>query len=686
MPHLLGQSTKQLKIRRRRSSPWGVHGQTEGLTEVLAAFQAELDGLRGGRNATMYQWLGAHLTEHEGVAGTRFAVWAPNAEEVSVINNGNGWTPGQDVLWGSDSGVWSGFIAGFGEGDAYKYAIRSNTGELLEKTDPVGFYFENPPATASICWDVDKYDWNDSDWMIRRASTDWLKRPISVYEVHLGSWKRPKDGRKYFTYAELAKQLVDYCHEMGFTHLELMPITEFPFDGSWGYQATGYFAPTSRFGTPDDFMAFVDYCHRHGVGVIIDWVPAHFPTDAHSLGRFDGTCLYEHSDPRKGYHPDWNTLIFNYGRNEVRDFLLSSARFWLDKYHIDGLRVDAVASMLYLDYSRNDGEWIPNQFGGRENLEAIQFLKDMNVELHGQFPGVMTIAEESTSWGGVSHPVYNGGLGFSMKWDMGWMNDTLSYMSHEPVHRSYHQNELSFRMVYAFTENFVLPLSHDEVVHGKKSLLSQMPGDYWQQFANLRMLYGYQYTMPGKKLLFMGCEFGQWTEWNHDSELDWSLFGHEYHDGLRLFIGDLNHFYKSHRALFEADFDWTGFTWIQADDWQNSTYAFYRTSSDGVENIVVVLNFTPVPREDYRVGVPIAGYYKEVLNSDAKIYGGSNVGNQGGVYSEPIACHGLEQSVSLTLPPLSVVAFRPIAGRPTPKAAAEKVPTGRRVTGSKEEK
>ncbi|QDT39492.1 1,4-alpha-glucan branching enzyme GlgB [Stratiformator vulcanicus] len=650
----------------------------EETSSRLARFRAELDRLRRGSNASMYHWLGAHITEHNGTQGTRFAVWAPNAVEVSLIHNANGWTPGQDVLWGSDSGVWSGFIEGFGQGDAYKYAIRTQTGETLEKADPLAFYSERPPATASVAWDIDSYEWTDSDWMIRRASTNWLERPISVYEVHLASWKRPEDGSKYFNYRELAKQLVDYCHEMGFTHLELMPMTEYPFDGSWGYQATGYFAPTSRFGTPEDFMYFVDHCHRNGIGVIMDWVPAHFPTDAHSLARFDGTCLYEHSDPRKGFHPDWNTLIFNYGRNEVRDFLLSSARFWIDKYHIDGLRVDAVASMLYLDYSREDGEWIPNQFGGRENLEALQFLKDMNVELHGQFPGVLTIAEESTSWGGVSHPVYNGGLGFSIKWDMGWMNDTLHYIRREPIHRTHHQNELSFRMVYAFTENFMLPLSHDEVVHGKQSLLSQMPGDYWQKFANLRMMYGYQYTMPGKKLLFMGCEFGQWTEWNHDSELDWALLGHEKHDGLRLFIGDLNHFYKTHRALFEADFDPTGFSWIQADDAQNSTYAFVRTSSDGVEHIIVALNFTPVPRHDYRVGVPVSGFYKEVLNSDAKIYGGSNLGNQGGVYSEEVPCHGREHSIAVTLPPLSIVAFRPISAKPTPKAAASAVPTGRR--------
>ncbi len=636
---------------------------------VLTRAKDELRRLREGEAGPMYRSQGAHPTEIDGVKGTRFAVWAPNAVEVSVVCDGNGWTPGNDKLWGSDNGVWSGFIKGFGHGDRYKYAIRSRTGELLEKADPVAFFAEHPPATASVCWDLSRYQWHDSDWMKTRAETDWHHKPISVYEVHIGSWRRPKDGRKYYSYYELSRMLVDYAHEMGYTHIQLMPITEYPFDGSWGYQATGYFAPTSRYGTPDDFMAFVDYCHQSGVGVIIDWVPAHFPTDSHALGRFDGTCCYEHSDPRQGFHPDWNTLIFNYGRSEVRDFLASSARFWIDTYHVDGLRVDAVASMLYLDYSRKEGEWIPNKFGGRENLEAIQFVKDLNVDLHGQYPGILTIAEESTSWGGVSHPVYNGGLGFNMKWDMGWMNDTLRYMHRDPVHRGHHQNELSFRMVYAFTENFMLPLSHDEVVHGKGALLSQMPGDYWQQFANLRMLYAYQYTMPGKKLLFMGSEFGMWTEWHHDGELDWALFGQKYHDGLRRFVGDLNHFYRTHPALYEADFEPGGFRWIQADDWQQSCYAYTRLASDGEENLVVALNFTPVPRHDYRLGVEEPGFYKEALNSDAAIYGGGNVGNQGGVYSDDIPCHGRTHSISVTIPPLGVVVFKRTGPKPTPSKA-----------------
>lgn len=603
--------------------------------------------------------MGTHLDNVDGADGTRFAVWAPNAVEVSVLCDANSWTADCNRLAGSDDGVWSGFVPQMGHGDAYKFAIRTRDGQLLEKADPVAFYAEHPPKSASIVYDLSRFDWQDHDWLRRRETTNWLEQPIAIYEVQLASWKRPHDGRRYFNYRELAKMLVDYAHEMGYTHLQLMPITEFPFDGSWGYQTTGYFAPTSRHGTPDDFMEFVDYCHRADLGVLIDWVPGHFPADGHSLGRFDGTALYEHEDPRKGFHPDWGTHIYNYGRREVHEFLLSSARFWVEQYHIDGIRVDAVASMLYLDYSREEGEWIPNQFGGRENLEAIDFLKDLNVQLHGEFPGLLTIAEESTSWGGVSHPVYDGGLGFSMKWDMGWMNDTLRYMQSEPIHRAHHQNDLSFRMIYAFTENFILPLSHDEVVHGKRSLLSQMPGDTWQKFANLRLLYGYQYTMPGKKLLFMGGEFGQWIEWNHDAELDWALFGHKYHDSLRRFVGDLNRLYKTLPALYENDFNADGFAWIQCDDWQNSVFAFHRSSAGGKDIVVAVCNFTPVPREGYRIGVPRPGFYRELLNSDAEIYGGSNMGNQGGMYSEPIASHGHSQSILLTLPPLATLILAP---------------------------
>lgn len=605
----------------------------------------------------MYQHHGAHLDSVDGQAGVRFAVWAPNAREVSVISDGNGWQHGQDHLHGSDSGVWSGFVPGMVEGATYKYSLRTHSGEIIDKSDPYAFAAELRPQTASVVRNLDGYSWQDADWMSRRPETDWLHAPISVYEVHLASWKRPTDGRDYFTYRELAHQLVDYAHEMGYTHLQLMPINEYPYDGSWGYQVTGYFAPTSRYGAPEDFMYFVDYCHQKGIGVLLDWVPAHFPVDAHGLACFDGTCLYEHSDPRQGFHPDWGTHVFNYGRQEVRDFLMSSAAFWADVYHVDGIRVDAVASMLYLDYSRKEGEWIPNKDGGRENLEAISFLKDMNTALHRDFPGILTIAEESTSWGGVSRPVYTGGLGFSMKWDMGWMNDTLRYMRLDPVHRAHHQNDLSFRMIYAFTENFMLPLSHDEVVHGKKSLISQMPGDYWQQFANLRLLLGYQYTMPGKKLLFMGGEFAQWEEWNCNKELDWGLFGNEKHDGLRRFVGDLNRIYRDTPAMYENDFEAAGFEWLQCDDSMNSVFAFIRYSNNCTKRIVVVANFTPVPRSDYRVGVPDEGFYSEILNSDSSIYGGTNVGNMGGVQSEPIASHGRPHSISLQLAPLAIHAF-----------------------------
>lgn len=607
---------------------------------------------------TMYQSMGAHLDQVDGVSGTRFAVWAPNATEVCVLCDANGWRHGQHYLNSSDSGVWHGFVPGIGHGSAYKYGVRTRDGRILEKSDPLAFYAEAPPKTASVVYDLSHYDWQDDAWMKRRAEANWYEEPVSIYEVHLGSWRRPGDSRKYLSYRELAHQLVEYVQQMGYTHLQLMPISEYPFDGSWGYQATGYFAPTSRYGTPHDFMYFVDYCHQAGIGVLLDWVPAHFPKDGHSLGQFDGTCLYEHDDPRKGEHPDWNTLIFNYGRNEVRDFLFSSARFWLDQYHADGLRVDAVASMLYLDYSREDGEWIPNPHGGRENLEAIQFLKDLNIQLHGDFPGVLTIAEESTAWPGVSRPVYDGGLGFSMKWDMGWMNDTLHYMRRDPIYRSHHQGELSFRMVYAFTENFVLPLSHDEVVHGKRSLLSQMPGDHWQQFANLRLMYGYQYTSPGKKLLFMGGELGQWHEWNHDSQIDWGLIGHHYHDGLRQYIGDLNRIYREENSLHELDVSHEGFQWIQCDDAANCVFAFIRRSKSGEYPLIVVANFTPVPRDNYRIGVPQKGFYEEILNSDSGLYGGSNLGNIGGVQSRAVGSHGFENSIELFLPPLAMVVMK----------------------------
>lgn len=617
--------------------------------------------MRHGMHCLMYTVMGAHPDIRDGVAGARFAVWAPNAREVSVACDLNQWQHGTNSLARIDDGIWTGFVPGVHPGSTYKFSLRDCWGQLQQKADPFAFGSELRPKSASVVCDLGSYRWHDQAWVRRREMTNWYEQPIATYEVHLGSWRHPEDGRRFYNYRELAHMLVDYVRQMGYTHIQLLPITEHPFDGSWGYQTIGYFAPTSRHGTPQDFMYFVDYCHQNNIGVLVDWVPAHFPTDGHGLARFDGTCLYEHEDPRQGAHPDWGTLVFNYGRTEVRNFLLSSARFWLDLYHVDGLRVDAVASMLYLDYSRKHGEWIPNRFGGRENLEAVQFLKDMNTILHGEFPGVLTVAEESTAWGGVSRPVYTGGLGFTMKWDMGWMNDTLRYVHRDPIHRKFHQNELSFRMVYAFTENFILPLSHDEVVHGKHALLAQMPGDHWQKFANLRLLYGYQYTMPGKKLLFMGGEFGQWHEWNHDQELDWGLFGHHFHDGLRRFVHDLNEVYRTYGALHELDVSPEGFAWIQCDDWHNSVYAYLRYAKNRDDFAVVAMNFTPVPRDSYRLGVPKAGYYTEVLNSDADIYGGGNVGNLGGVYTEPIPMHGHPQSIAVRIPPLGLLVLRPVA-------------------------
>ncbi len=601
-----------------------------------------------------YHWLGAHLETQNGFRGARFAVWAPNATEVSVLTDGNGWRHGADWLTGSDSGVWTGFVAGVTHGTSYKYSIRTQQGEILHKADPFAFSAEHPPATASIVYALDRYKWDDDEWMAKRTNTDWLRSPVSIYEVHLPSWKRPWDGRRYHSYRELAVMLVEHVKSLGFTHIELMPISEFPFDGSWGYQVTGYFAPTSRFGDPDEFRFFVDYCHQNGIGVILDWVPAHFPYDSHGLARFDGTGLYEHDDPRQGFHPDWKTHIFNYGRDEVREFLHANARFWLSEYHIDGLRVDAVASMLYLDYSRNDGEWIPNCFGGNENFEAIEFLKQLNTHLHQDFPGIMTLAEESTSYAGVSRPVYTGGLGFGFKWDMGWMHDTLRYIKRDPVHRKYHQNELTFRSVYADTENFVLPLSHDEVVHGKGSLISRMPGDEWQKFANMRLLFGYQYAVPGKKLMFMGCEFAQYKEWNYESQLDWALQSVPLNSGLQLFVGDLNRLHRDYPALHELDCDAKGFSWIAADDASKSVYTFCRTAENG-QHVVIVVNFTPTPHFDYRIGVPDLGAYVEILNSDSEVYGGSNIGNLGSRMSEAIPSHGRPNSLEVNIPPLAIV-------------------------------
>lgn len=620
----------------------------------------EWRAIERGMSNSSYRHFGAHLEVQNGVAGARFLVWAPDAQEVCVIGDFNGWQHGKYFLNSSDSGNWWGFIPGVAAGDKYKYSVKARSGAILEKADPYGFYHEVPPNTASIIWDVTQFQWGDDAWMKRRRETNWFESPVLMYEVQLASWKRPWDGRRYHTYRELAPMLVDYVKDMGYTHVQLMPITEYPFDGSWGYQTVGYFSPTSRFGSPDDFQHFVDYLHQNDIGVFLDWVPGHFPTDSHSLGRFDGTALYEHEDPRQGFHPDWNTYIFNYGRFEVRNFLLSSARFWLETYHIDGLRVDAVASMLYLDYSRSHGEWVPNKYGGRENIEAVKFLQDMNVSLHGEYPGILTIAEESTSWPGVTRPVYDGGLGFDFKWDMGWMNDTLRYLARQPVHRQFHQNELSFRSLYQFTENFCLPLSHDEVVHGKCSLLSKMPGDRWQQFANLRLLYAYQSTTPGKPLLFMGGELGQWTEWNHDSQLDWELLKYPEHAGVQACVRDLNRLVAAEPALHELDCNSAGFSWISADDATNSIYSFCRYSKDRSEVVLVVMNMTPVPRMEYTVGVPVAGAWKEIFNSDARMYGGSDVGNGGTVTTEPVGMNWQEQSLVLTLPPLGLVMLKSV--------------------------
>lgn len=605
--------------------------------------------------------LGAQLVARDGVAGTSFRVWAPNATEVSVLTDDNGWQHGRDRLNSSDTGVWEGFIPGASHGTTYKFSIRTRDGQLIDKSDPFACYTELPPKTAAIVYDLDQYKWGDESWLINRASSNWLEQPVSIYEVHLASWKRPWDERSYHNYRELAVELVSYVKDLGYTHIELMPVSEFPFDGSWGYQVTNYMAPTSRFGTPDDFRYFIEKCHDSGIGVIVDWVPAHFPSDAHGLARFDGTALYEHEDPRRGYHPDWQTCIFNYGRSEVRDFLTSSAKFWIENYHIDGLRVDAVSSMLYLDYSREDGEWIPNEHGGRENLEAISFLKDLNTQLHGEYPGILIIAEESTAWGGVSRPVFDGGLGFTMKWDMGWMHDSLSYISRDPIHRKHHQGELSFRSIYAFSENFVLPLSHDEVVHGKGSLLEKMPGDDWQKFANLRLLYGYQYTTPGKKLLFMGSEFGQRSEWNHDEQLDWELLKEPLHDSLRRYVGDLNRVYRDYPALYELDCSADGFSWIDADDADHSIYKFCRFARNG-ETIVVVLNFSPEPQYDYCVGVPHPGKFVELLNSDAEIYGGSNIGNPGAIKVTDETQNGQPYCIRINVPPLGMLVLKQFDG------------------------
>jgi 1,4-alpha-glucan branching enzyme len=612
-----------------------------------------------GTHYRLYEKLGAHLCHDGDREGAYFAVWAPNAERVSVVGDFNGWDRNAAPLAPKgDSGIWEGFIAGAGKGLLYKYHVESRYHSYqARKADPFAFATETPPQTASVVWDLD-YAWNDAEWMASRGGRQSLDQPIAIYEVHLGSWRRVvEDRQRSLSYRELAHDLVKYVKKTGFTHVEFLPVMEHPFYGSWGYQTTSYFAPTRRYGDPQDFMALIDNLHQNGIGVILDWVPSHFPNDEHGLAYFDGTYLYEHSDPRQGVHQDWNTCVFNYGRHEVCAFLISSALFWLDKYHADGLRVDAVASMLYLDYSRQPDEWVPNEFGGRENLEAIRFLRTMNEQVYRQHPDVQTIAEESTAWPMVSRPTYLGGLGFGLKWDMGWMHDTLSYFALDSVYRRFHHDQLTFHAIYMFTENFVLPLSHDEVVHGKGSLPGKMPGDEWCRFANLRLLLAYMYCQPGKKLLFMGAEFGQSLEWGHDRSLDWHLLQHEPHKGLRRLVKDLNELYRSEPALHRLDNHADGFEWMDCHDADASSLTFVRKAPDS-RTLIAACNFTPMPRHGYRIGAPLPGFWREILNSDAPLYGGSGLGNLGGKETLPEPAHGRPQSLSLTLPPLAVVVLR----------------------------
>ncbi len=619
----------------------------------------DIDLFKAGKHFKLYEKLGAHLLEVDGVQGCYFAVWAPSAKNVSVVGDFNYWVEGQhplQVRWDS-SGIWEGFIPGIDKGTKYKFKIQSKYGDVItEKADPFALYCETPPHTASVVWDLD-YKWKDAAWMKNRADHNGLDKPMSVYEVHLGSWKRNLEQNRSLSYIELAEDLVNYVKETGFTHVEFMPIMEYPFDPSWGYQLVGYFAPTSRFGKPQDFMFLVDKLHQAGIGVILDWVPSHFPSDAHGLGFFDGSHLYEHPDIRKGYHPDWKSLIFNYGRNEVRSFLISNAIFWLQHYHADGLRVDAVASMLYLDYSRKDGEWEPNIYGGRENLDTISFLKDFNEAVYQMFPDVQTIAEESTSFPMVSRPTFLGGLGFGMKWMMGWMHDTLHYFKKEPIYRKYHQNDITFSMTYAFTENFMLPLSHDEVVYGKHSILGRMTGDEWQRFANLRLLYGYMFTHPGTKLLFMGSEFGQSEEWNFESSLEWHLLQYDSHKGIKQCITDLNALYRNYPAMYEKQFSAEGFEWINYSDNENSVLAYIRKGVKEKEQLIVVCNMTPVVHENYRIGIPKSGKLTEVFTTDKLEYGGSGVTNSSAITVEKLPWNGREFSAEIQLPPLGMVVF-----------------------------
>jgi len=618
----------------------------------------DIDLFKGGKHFRLYNKLGSHLTEVDGVKGTYFAVWAPSAKSVSVVGDFNYWNAEEhqlNVRWDS-SGIWEGFIPGVDKGTKYKYKIHSNNNDIwTEKADPFARFCEQPPQTASVVWD-DAHQWKDDNWMNTREEKNGLDKPYSVYEVHLSSWKK-KNGWESLTYLEMAQELADYVEEMGFTHVELMPVMEYPYDPSWGYQITGYFAPTSRFGKPEDFKVLVDAFHQRGIGVILDWVPSHFPEDAHGLGFFDGSNLYEHPDRRRGYHPDWKSLIFNYGRNEVRAFLISNAAFWLDQYHVDGLRVDAVASMLYLDYSREDGEWEPNMYGNNENLEAMSFLREMNQEVYASFKGVQTIAEESTAFTGVTKPVHYGGLGFGMKWMMGWMHDTLEFFKNDPIHRSFNLNAISFSLTYAFTENFMLPFSHDEVVYGKQSLLYRMPGDEWQRFANLRLLFGYMFTHPGGNLLFMGGEFGQSSEWNFQESLEWHLTKYDYHSGIQEVVKDLNKMYKTHPALYEKQFQNDGFQWIEYNDQENTVISYIRKGNDPKDDLIIVCNFTPVPRESYRLGVPKDSTLKLVFNSDDKKYSGSGMGKKT-MKPSKATWNGYEQSVLMNLPPLGVVVYK----------------------------
>jgi 1,4-alpha-glucan branching enzyme len=629
------------------------------LQSAISEFDLYL--LAEGTHYRAYEKLGAHLTGKDGKRGVQFAVWAPNAKRVSIIGDFNNWNPNAAIMSSSTAGIWEGFVPDIGQGASYKYHIESRYRDYkVDKADPYGFASEIRPETASRVWNLDNYSWHDESWMKNRTNTNSLGSPLSFYEVHLGSWKRAlHEGNRWLTYRELAPLLADYVHDAGFTHIELLPVMEHPFDGSWGYETLGYFAPTSRFGTPDDFMYLVDYLHQRGIGIVLDWVPAHFPKDEAGLGYFDGSHLYEHEDPRQGEHPDWNTFVFNYGRNEVQNFLISNALFWMDKYHVDGLRVDAVASMLYLDYGRREGQWIPNRFGGKENLDAVHFLRTLNEHVYGAYPDTMMIAEESTSWPQVSRPIYLGGLGFGLKWNMGWMHDVLSYMSQDPVYRNYHHNEITFSLVYAFAENFVLPFSHDEVVYGKGSMIRKMPGDDWQKFANLRLLYGFMFGHPGKKLLFMGDEFGQWSEWNHDASLEWNLLEHPSHAGLKRWVRDLNTLYRGEPLLHTMDFNSAGFEWVDCKDFQRSIISFLRRGQNSNDQLLFVCNFTPVVRQNYRVGVPLEGHWKEILNSDAPLYGGSGQGNFGGLSTVPLPIHGRPFSLNMTLPPLGIVIFRP---------------------------